>query len=76
MKKSSRYASGTARESNDHELLDPTCRENESRLTGLLSQNTRNVCLEAKENRRKYLEYFNGEGRVDFQDEMIQKGRA
>lgn len=45
-------------------------------LCSLSLHNTRNVCLEAKENREKYLEYFNGVGKIDFQDEMIQKGKA
>lgn len=50
--------------------------QNEGDLTGLSFLNNRNVCLEAKENREKYLEYFNGVRKVDFQDDMLRKGKA
>lgn len=76
LKKSSRYASGTAYDKDRTELLEINRCQNECDLTALSLNNNRNVCLEAKENREKYLEYFNGVGKVDFQDDMLKKGKA
>lgn len=47
-----------------------------SYLTSLCPNNRRNTCSEAKENRFKYLEYFNGVCKLSWQDEMIRKGKA
>jgi len=38
--------------------------------------NARNSSAAAKINRDKYLEYFNGVGKVAWQDDMIKKGKS
>lgn len=45
-------------------------------LTRLQSSTTRNASSLAKEVREAYMNYFNGDGRIEFQDEMLQKGKA
>lgn len=35
-----------------------------------------NACSSAKMVRETYMDYFNGNGSVDFQDEMLRKGKA
>lgn len=45
-------------------------------LPSLQSGAARNVTTLAKRVREAYMNYFNGEGRVEFQDQMLQKGKA
>lgn len=45
-------------------------------LTNLQSATIKNVTTETKANREAYMNYFNNEGRVDWQDRMLKKGRA
>jgi len=45
-------------------------------LVGLQPVNTRTATIRAKINRDNYKEFFNTEGRVEWQDAMIRAGRA
>ncbi|CAH2003188.1 unnamed protein product [Acanthoscelides obtectus] len=45
-------------------------------LTSLQLRIPRNVTSLAKEVSEAYMNYFNGDGRIEFQDEMLRKGKA
>lgn len=51
-------------------------RDTHNSLVPLQPNPTKNVPLEAINNRKKYLEYFNGVGEVEWQHNMILQGRA
>lgn len=45
-------------------------------MTPLQNGSNKNATIDAKENRNKYMEFFNGIGQVSWQEEMISKGKA
>lgn len=51
-------------------------RNNAVELVGLQQVNSRTATIRAKINRDNYKEFFNTEGRVEWQDAMIRAGRA
>lgn len=51
-------------------------RDTHNSLVPLQQNPTKNVPLEAVNNREKYLEYFNGVGEVNWQNDMVLRGRA
>ena len=62
-------------------LTDGTNLSNEperrnTELTSLGPTGQRNSPVAAKNNREMYTQYFNSEGRVQWQDDMLQKGKA
>lgn len=59
-----------------HDIEHGSWRQNAQIITPLQNISNRNSTIEAKENRQKYLEFFNGIGQVTWQDDMITKGKA
>lgn len=53
-----------------------TCNDHNNTLNHLQENYIRNSTEEAKLNRQNYCEYFNGPGKVNWQDEMLLQGRA
>lgn len=77
-KRGSSYISTSTfdREDNNHFLQNGEWRESNIQLQGL--QSTRNVSasMSAKMNREQYMHYFNNEGSVEWQDDILKLGRA
>lgn len=59
-----------------HEIQAGDWRQNNTELVSLANKPIRNVSLEAKINRLKYCDYYNGEGKVEWQDDMLRAGKA
>ncbi|CAH1986970.1 unnamed protein product [Acanthoscelides obtectus] len=51
-------------------------RKNAVNMTKLESRNKKVATIAAKTNRDNYTSYFNSDGKVDWQDEMLAKGKA
>lgn len=51
-------------------------RKNSGNTVGLQPVNERNATTKAKINRDNYKQFFNSEGRVEWQEAMIRVGRA
>lgn len=62
--------------SDTHAMENGNWRQESNELTSLASGSKRNSSLEAKTNRLKYCQYFNGKGKVEWQDEMLEAGKA
>ncbi|CAH2001490.1 unnamed protein product [Acanthoscelides obtectus] len=59
-----------------HELQMGEWRNSSTELTSLRTSTQKNVTINAKSNREKYKQYFNLEGKVPWQLDMIKKGKA
>ena len=60
-----------------HELLkNAEWRQNAVQLCPLQISDRTGQALDAKENRQKYIQYFNGNGKVSWQDDMLRMGKS
>lgn len=60
-----------------HEIMENAeWRQHDVELCPIQVTGTKNYTFDAKRNRNDYLEYFNGRGQVDWQAEMLTKGKA
>ncbi|KAB0800103.1 hypothetical protein PPYR_07983 [Photinus pyralis] len=59
-----------------HELQQGEWRNVTTQLENLETSLQKNVSVAAKTNREKYMEYFNKEGQVPWQDAMLKKGKS
>lgn len=60
-----------------HELMkNAEWRQNNVELCPLQSSDRKGQTLDAKENRQEYVNYFTGNGKVSWQDEMLRIGKA
>lgn len=63
--------------STSHDIEPGSWRQDASQImTPLQNGSNKNATIDAKENRNKYMEFFNGIGQVSWQEEMISKGKA
>jgi len=63
--------------STSHDIKPGSWRQDASQImTPLQNGSNKNATIDAKENRNKYMEFFNGIGQVSWQEEMISKGKA
>lgn len=56
--------------------IDGEWRNNAVELYGFEKKKQTNVLVEAKQTRQEYLDFFNGNGSVTWQENMIEKGKA
>ncbi|KAJ8943662.1 hypothetical protein NQ318_005664 [Aromia moschata] len=66
-------ASFDQEDSVSHDLLMGDWRNTSTDLTSLRTTGQKNVSVAAKTNREKYTQYFNLEGKVQWQDDMLKK---
>lgn len=59
-----------------HDLHKGDWRNDAVQLTKLKSTGNKSSTTSAKTNRENYVEYFNADGKVHWQDEMLKKGKA
>lgn len=64
------------KEDNNHFLQNGEWRESNNQLQGLQAQRTASVSMCTKMNREQYKDFFNNEGSVEWQDDIIKAGRA
>jgi hypothetical protein len=64
------------REDNDHILQNGEWRDSNSQLHGLQPTRNASVSMRAKMNREQYKDFFNNEGSVEWQDNILKLGRA
>jgi len=64
------------REDNNHILQNGEWRDTNSQLQGLQPPRNASISMLAKMNREQYKDFFNNEGLVEWQDNILKSGRA
>jgi hypothetical protein len=78
-KRSSTYVSSTTFDTEDstHEIIqDRDWRKTYVELVDVEPLCERNTSKDSKQNRESYVQYFIGNGKVDWQEEMLKRGKA
>lgn len=73
-KNSNSYKSGFETQ-NDRNYNWENARKHDS-IASLQPSSKKNYSSDAKQNREEYLQFFNGKGKVEWQDDMLNIGRA
>lgn len=79
LKRKTSYATARSFDQEDsvtHALQMGEWRDTSIELTSLRSNGQRNVSIGAKSNREKYTHYFNSDGKVHWQDDMLRRGKS